>query len=57
MRYNYETKQRTVTYTLPVRTEKEIKEAEKTQKKAYKQYNSVTVTPYGLDHIQIICTQ
>ena len=40
--------------TLYVRTPGEILKAEKMQAKLYARFNTVTVTPYGLDMVQIV---
>ena len=46
-----------ITYTLPVRTEKEMAHAERRQREAYEQYDNVQVVPHGFDYVRIVCTQ
>lgn len=40
--------------TLYTRTAAEIKKAERIQSKLHNRYNTVTVTPHGIDQVMII---
>lgn len=44
------------TYRLPIRTEAEYAHAEKVQEKMYSIYNSVQVTQFGIDRVEIKCS-